>query len=225
MSIDSSSINSKLQQEKIDKYDIPILPEKIIVGYANWNQCDESILEAVKNGVNVIIWFAINLSTDSTTGKPLITNGPNWYDVAIMRNEIQELNLNTIHLISIGGWNSPHPDTTNNVIDVYNEFNRWNRQVISNKELNFNGFDGFDWDIEGNDDMNSKYNTFSVDCINLMGEFSQLAKKDGYIVAMAPAESYLDPTTSEFDRKLSHLYRHAYTSYCSIIIIIIITNI
>jgi hypothetical protein len=29
MSIDTSSINSKLQQEKIDKYDIPILPERL----------------------------------------------------------------------------------------------------------------------------------------------------------------------------------------------------
>ena len=39
-----------------------------------------------------------------------------------------------------------------------------------------------------------------------MGQFSVLAKKDGYIVAMAPAESYLDPTTSQFDRSLSHPY-------------------
>lgn len=163
--------------DNIDKYDVPYLPEKIIVGYANWNQCDESILEAVKSGVNVVIWFAINLSTDLTTGKPLITNGPNWNDVAIMINRIKELNLDTIHLISIGGWNSPHPDTINSVLDVYNEFNRWNRQKISNEELNFKGFDGFDWDIEGNDDINSKYNTFTIECINLMGEFSQLAKK------------------------------------------------
>ena len=62
------------------------------------------------------------------------------------------------------------------------------------------GFDGFDWDIEGNDDMNSKYNVFTTECLDLMGEMSQLAKKDGYIVAMAPAESYLDPTTTLFDR-------------------------
>ena len=39
-----------------------------------------------------------------------------------------------------------------------------------------------------------------------MGEFSKLAKRDGYIVAMAPAESYLDPSTSAFDRSLLHTY-------------------
>jgi len=36
--------------------------------------------------------------------------------------------------------------------------------------------------------------------------FSQLAKADGYIVSMVPAESYLDPTTSEFDQSLLHTY-------------------
>jgi hypothetical protein len=40
------------------------LPEKLIIGYANWGECDEKIIEAVENGVNVVIWFAINLVTD-----------------------------------------------------------------------------------------------------------------------------------------------------------------
>jgi hypothetical protein len=40
------------------------LPDKLIIGYANWGECDEKIVEAVENGVNVIIWFAINLITD-----------------------------------------------------------------------------------------------------------------------------------------------------------------
>ena len=40
---------------------VPKLPEKLIVGYANWNQCDDKIVEAAINGVNVIIWFSINL--------------------------------------------------------------------------------------------------------------------------------------------------------------------
>ena len=39
-----------------------------------------------------------------------------------------------------------------------------------------------------------------------MGEMSQLAKQDGYIVGMAPAESYMDPSTSEFDYNLLHNY-------------------
>ena len=40
----------------------------------------------------------------------------------------------------------------------------------------------------------------------MIGEFSMLAKRDGYFVAMAPAESYLDPSTSAFDRSLLHTY-------------------
>jgi hypothetical protein len=85
-----------------------ILPEKLIVGYANWNQCDEKIVEAVINGVNVVIWFSINLSV-SNDGKPIITNGPDMDCVATIINKIANLGLETIHLISIGGWNSPHP--------------------------------------------------------------------------------------------------------------------
>ena len=39
-----------------------------------------------------------------------------------------------------------------------------------------------------------------------MGKFSQLLKNAGYIVSMAPAESYLDPTTDEFSLSLLHNY-------------------
>ena len=46
------------------------LPSKLIVGYANWNQCDESIVDAVASGVNVVIWFSINLLTDSHGMRP-----------------------------------------------------------------------------------------------------------------------------------------------------------
>jgi hypothetical protein len=52
----------------------------------------------------------------------------------------------------------------------------------------FYGFDGIDWDIEGNDDFSSPYNHFTVECLDLMGRFSQLAKEKGsYIVSMVPA--------------------------------------
>jgi hypothetical protein len=43
--------------------------------------------------------------------------------------------------------------------------------------------------------MDSKFNHFTVESLDMMGRLSQLAKSDGFIVAMAPAESYLDPTT------------------------------
>jgi chitinase len=182
------------------------LPRKIIVGYANWNECDDKIIQAVKNGVNVLIWFSINLSVDSS-GNPVITNGPNFDCVAEKVNIIRTMNLQTVHLISIGGWNSPHPDTSNSAEDVYETWNRWNREVIARSDLGFYGFDGFDWDIEGNDDPDSVYDNFTVECLDLMGKMSQFAKRDHYIVSMAPAESYLDPLRApSFDRQLTHEY-------------------
>ena len=41
---------------------------------------------------------------------------------------------------------------------------------------------------------------------DIMGKFSQLLKKDGYIVSMAPAESYLDSSTDEFSLSLLYNY-------------------
>ena len=38
-------------------------------------QCDQKIVDAVRDGVNVIIWFSINLVRDKETGNPVIT-GP-----------------------------------------------------------------------------------------------------------------------------------------------------
>ena len=125
-----------------------LLPERLIVGYANWNECDDNIVQAAINGVNVIIWFSINLLT-SPTGKPIITNGPDMDCVADKVKKIRELGLETVHLISIGGWNSPHPDTTNSPEVVYEHWNWWNRNFAARPEKGFNGFDGFDWDIEG----------------------------------------------------------------------------
>jgi len=183
------------------------LPEKLIVGYANWNECDEKIVDAVKQGVNVVMWFSINLAVSPETGRPIITNGPDWDCVADRVAEIAQLNLETVHLISIGGWNSPHPDTSVSAEEAYDHWNFWNKNIAARPDKGFYGFHGFDWDIEGNDDPNSQYNHFTVECLDFMGRFSQLAKqKGGYIVSMAPAESYLDPTHHTFDRSLLHNY-------------------
>lgn len=180
------------------------LPSKLIVGYANWNQCDDKIVEAVQSGVNVVIWFSINLAVDEM-GRPVITNGPDWDCVAEKVARIRELGIHTIHLISIGGWNSPHPDASSPVEETYAHWVKWNREIIARPERGFFGFDGFDWDIEGNDDVDSRYNEFSPMTLDFMGRFSQMAKRDGYIVAMAPAESYLDPVTApSFDLSLRH---------------------
>mmetsp|Transcript_23017 Transcript_23017/g.31548 ORF Transcript_23017/g.31548 Transcript_23017/m.31548 type:complete len:414 (+) Transcript_23017:2707-3948(+) len=181
------------------------LPERLIVGYANWNECDDNIVEAAKNGVNVIIWFSIFLLT-SKHGEPIITNGPDMDCVGEKVQKIRELGLETIHLISVGGWNSPHPSTENSAETVYSHWDYWNRNIAARPANGFFGFDGFDWDVEGNDDPKSVYNHFTPECLDLMGRMSQLAKQDGYLVCMAPAESYLDPRMSGFDRSLLHEY-------------------
>ena len=58
-------------------------------------------------------------------------------------------------------------------------------------------------DIEGNDDGAHHGNVFTQAVLDLMGELSVLAKQGGYLVAMAPAQSYLDCTTDQFSRKVN----------------------
>lgn len=172
------------------------LPEKLIVGYASWSECDEKIITAVEQGVNVLMWFAINLLSNETTGEPLITGGPDLSCVRAVKETLKSRNLPTVHMITIGGWNAPHPNTSMSVEAVYQNWVSWSDGL----------FDGFDWDIEGNDDFQNPYNVFTLECLDLMGQMSQMGKRDGYIVSMAPSESYVDVTTSVFDTSLLHNY-------------------
>ncbi len=198
--------NKSLITKKLEKRQ---LPSNIIVGYCNWSQCDEKVTIAVQDGVNVLIWFAINLESyyDSNLNKtiPIITNGPDFNCVASKIKELKDIyNLNPINLVSIGGWNAPHPVTNIEPEIFYEYFNNWNRNIISTAD--FNGFDGIDWDIEGNDNINSPNNLFTIETLNWMGKFSELLHNNNYIVSMAPAESYLDPSTSEYSLSLLHDY-------------------
>ncbi len=182
------------------------LPEKLIVGYCNWGQADEAVIAAVRDGVNVLIWFSIDLTVDETTGIPCIggRHMPPLHAVATIAQRIHQEGLDCLHIMSIGGWNSPHPTTTHSADEMFHTLHTWNRDQCSRPELGFDGFDGFDWDVEGNDTQDSPHNAFSAACLHLMGRISVLAKQHGYIMAMAPAESYLDPTTSAFSLSLRH---------------------
>ncbi len=124
-----------------------IFPENLIIGYANWMQCDEKLVTAVEDGVNVLIWFSINLSVNESTGTPLVTGGPDLRCVQRIKDTIASKGLPTIHLISIGGWNSPHPDTSNSAESIYENWRLWNNDL----------FDGFDWDIEGSNNLRFIY--------------------------------------------------------------------
>lgn len=158
----------------------PILPSRVILGYANWNQCDSKLVEAVEQGVNVLVWFACNLIVDDVNGDISITGGPNWDCVAKITKDIREKGLDVIHLLSFGGWNSPHPVTASTPLSdakirqVYDYLHYWNREIIAKPDMGFYGFDGFDWDIEGNDTPSSIYNNFTLPCLDFMGRLSQI---------------------------------------------------
>ena len=82
-----------------------VLPDKLLIGYASWSECDDKIITAVEDGVNVVMWFAINLLSNSSTGEPLITGGPDLECVKNVQQTLKSKNLPTTHIISIGGWN------------------------------------------------------------------------------------------------------------------------
>ena len=47
----------------------------------------------------------------------------------------------------------------------------WNNELQDNHEV-FLGFDGIDWDLEGND--NGTYDTLNPTVLNIVGEMSQV---------------------------------------------------
>ena len=185
------------------------LPEgPILAGYANWGQCDEGLVQAARDGLNVLLWFSINLAIDEATGEPTITGpaaaGPIFYDcVAGVVAQMEAENLPLAHLVSIGGWNSPHPADEFGGAEFFAAWKRWNDEEVARPEQGWLGFSGFDWDIEGNDDPESPSNTFTMATLRTMGDMSVLAKQERYVVAMAPAQSYLDCTTAEFSRSVT----------------------
>lgn len=149
----------------------------------------------------MLVWFSIDLAAlPGDPQQPMIRSRVNPECMKTYIRNIRTVDPTVVHLISIGGWNSPHPVTSVDVEDMYNALRKWNVDEVDGL------LDGMDWDIEGNDDKADPSNHMSVECVHFMGRFSQLAKMDGMIVTMAPAESYLDSTVNGFDRSLRHTY-------------------
>ena len=174
----------------------------LIVGYAP--TCDEDqIVQAAQNGVNVVIWFSVNLAAG-----PEIQNSLNFTCIARVAHALSESGLPTAHLISIGGWDAPHPDTSLTGAEWFAVWEKWNAAAIASvpAELAWGGFDGIDWDLEGNDSPSSPWNYFTVACIDLVGTMSQAAKAAGYVVSLVPPQSYWDVTSGTFDLSLLHSY-------------------
>jgi hypothetical protein len=178
------------------------------MGYAS--ECNpEKIVKSVMNGVNVIFWFSIDLA--NVNGKPAIIPNtvqpiPSVDCIINVSNILKEKNLKTTHMVTIGGWAAQHPTTDFPASEMWHTWKEWNKNVIEAAGLS-GGFDGIDWDMEGTNTPSDPTNFLAKDMMDLVGEISQLAKSEGYIVSMVPAESYLDPTTSLFDNSLLHNYQ------------------
>lgn len=208
-----------------------LIPEKILVAYTS-NGCHnlddmEKVTEAVKNGVNVLIWvfmaFEVIQGRDEEENKTISCAGIqprekstdcNGAKVRIKFNlDVQKYKLyrklltamgyeHVAHLVAFGGWNGPHMPEGFTAKELYDVFQAYNLQDEEIQRL----FDGIDWDLEGHDDIKSPTNIFTVECLDQMGEFSALAKDDGYIVSIAPPESYLDITSQKFSRLVNLTY-------------------
>eukprot|EP00804_Cyclotella_cryptica_P024447 CCRYP_019268-RA/>CCRYP_019268-RA protein AED:0.00 eAED:0.00 QI:246/1/1/1/0.5/0.33/3/786/430 len=148
-------------------------------------------------GANTLVRKLIQLRAQSSqsymesTNATITTN----LDFNAIASVIQQLNAfgysRVLHLVSVGGWNSPHLDES---LSPTEWFAVWKSSVLSQL------FQGIDWDFEGNDVLDSKENVFTVQCLNKMGEISRLLKEEGYIVTTAPPQSYLNTRTQNFSR-------------------------
>jgi chitinase len=181
------------------------IPDKVIIGYAT--DCNERVAQAVREGVNVVVWAFLGIRKNETDGTMEEEDDSTSDDAVIL--ETNSLNLDgirqmiadlddegyddTVHLVAFGGWNGGHLDS-NLSANVW--YAKW-------KEFVGDIFHGIDWDPEGHDDLEHISNSFTLECLDKIGTISQLAKRDGYIVTMAPAQSYLDPETSRFSRHVN----------------------
>lgn len=149
---------------------------------------DAKTLAAATAGVNVILWFSISLA--NVSGAPAITGGPPLGCIAATAAALRARGLPTTHMVTVGGWDAPHPSTAFPAEDMYAAWSRWNLEVVAAAGLP-GGFDGVDWDLEGNDDAASAWNTMSVATLALVGRFSQLARADDYIVSLVPCGAWV----------------------------------
>lgn len=185
----------------------PLPDGPLVVGYATSCPADapggisNKVIQDVGRGVNVVIWFQANLGADK---KFELSKSIDLDCIARTAEFIKRLGLNPAHSLSVGGWDAPHPNTTYSGEAWADAFLKWNTMVVSRH--GWQGFDGLDWDLEGNDDVSSPFNHFTVACLKLMASMSTRLYIMGYAVSMAPPESYMDPTRGGFDRSLLHSY-------------------
>lgn len=170
----------------------PLDAAPIIIGYAHDAKSGKAE-QAIRDGAVVIIWSFVHMEIDDDDAAQLQQQQKGKIRTALDLEKIRQIRDKydtVIHLAAFGGWNGPHPPasmTGKQWFDVFTQFNKSNGYL----------FDGIDWDYEGHDNLNSPTATFTVDTLDIMADFSVEAKKQGMIVSMAPAESYLDATIEQ----------------------------
>jgi len=45
-------------------------------------------------------------------------------------------------MISVGGWNSPHPSDESNAHEAFLAFDKWNKDMVSCSDIPWDGFQG-----------------------------------------------------------------------------------
>jgi len=197
------------------------LPDKILVAYTT-NKCNNDddlakVTEAIKAGVNVLIWSFISfeeIDVAKSANAEICRQGLQMkvnLDVSkyrLYREQLRRMGFqNVVHLVAFGGWNGPHLLSGYSSKELYDAFQTFNMQPKTNDDT-FEGplFDGIDWDLEGHDNVQSSTNEFTKECLDQMGGLSMLMKENGFIVSMAPPESYLDITSDKFSRRVNLTY-------------------
>jgi len=220
----SSMSSLSTQQHQLRKE----LPEKILLAYTT-NKCHDTdvmskVTESIiNNGVNVVIWCFISFKTtvaenndeDATAATTNKCNNPGKPKLQIKTDlnvqnyrryrkqlQLQHNQNDIIHLAAFGGWNGPHLPSGYTATELYEAFHHFNKVHDHDEYL----FDGIDWDLEGHDNQASPTNEFTLECLDQMGEFSALLKQNGFIVSMAPPQSYLDISSQRFSRHVNLPY-------------------
>lgn len=152
------------------------IPGKVLMGYGS--HC-ETVWQAVHDGVNIVTWSffdvrAVNCShvvgdigLSNSSCRAAISTTLYLNEVRRLIVELRQTGFHDVlHFVSVGGWNGPHLDPKVSAFEWYRIFNMEVGDI----------FDGIDWDLEGNDQMESPYNEFTLEVLNKMGEISRMAK-------------------------------------------------
>jgi hypothetical protein len=189
-----------------------VAPAVINSGYTGDQVCDQRVVTAVQQGVNVVIWSFIRFGADARGAPTVDTSDLAPVDcIANVSRTLADMGLPTTHMVSAGGWGAPHPVSTDPVA-TYAAFTTWNDGLAHAYGFSF---DGVDWDIEGANEVSSPENRITPGCLDMVGRFSQLAKADGYLNSLVPPQSYYDMDGGgAFDGSLLHCYPNYQPTFC-----------